>query len=667
MFFEQRINELRDLINKYDDAYYGRAESLVSDAEYDALMRELIDLEKQFPEFATLSSPTNRIGSDLTKTFAKVKHNSPMMSIENTYSAQDVTDWIARIEKTLAGEEVRFVGELKIDGAAISLIYENGCLARAVTRGNGVTGDDVTANVRTIRSIPLSVPDEKTFEVRGEVFMTFENFEALNAKLVESGQKPMQNPRNTTAGTLKLLDPKIVAERNLSFAAYSLMYGENVVGALSSNSGGLHENFGALAQLGFSVVEHSGLLAGMDDILEYCRLWEEKRHTLPFAIDGVVIKVNSIEQQAGLGATVKSPRWVIAYKYSPEKAVTVVEAVDVNVGRTGVVTPIARLRPVFLAGTTIKNASLHNYDEIERLNVRVGDHVEIEKGGEIIPKVVSVDLKMRPTDSVPLVPPQNCPSCRSLLARLEGEVALRCLNISCPAQLFAMLEHFASRQAMDIQGMGGAVVKQLLESGLVKDAADLYGLTKEKLLSLERFAEKSAANIIAALEESKSRPLDRLIHGLGIRLIGAKASRDIADFVEDMSELYDMPAAMLEKIDGIGAVMAQSVRLFFDRRENLEMAERLKAAGLNFKGNRGLVKIGGKFVGKTFVLTGVLDGYTREEASEIIMREGGKVSSSVSKKTDYVLAGADAGSKMAKAESLGVTVISAKDFDEMIS
>jgi len=659
--FKRRIDELRDLINKYNAAYYGRAESLVSDGEYDALFAELANLEKIYPEYDSTDSPTRRIGNDLTKSFHKVTHSVPMMSIDNTYSGEDVSDWVGRVEKALDGEAIRFIGELKVDGVACSLVYEKGRLVRAVTRGNGVVGDDVTPNVRTIGSVPLTVSRKDPFEVRGEIYMAFEDFSALNAALVEAGEKPMQNPRNTTAGTLKLLDPSEAARRKLNFLAYFLLADDMVTS--------LHDNARFLAKLGFKVVNHSGLLSGVGDILGFCREWESERHKLPFPVDGVVIKVDTFDQQNRLGSTAKSPRWVIAYKYPPEKARTLMEGIEPNVGRTGVVTPVAHLRPVFLAGTTVKNASLHNYDEIARLDVRIGDTVEVEKGGEIIPKVTKVDVSLRPPDSVPFEPPRECPSCGSLLARLEGEVALRCLSRSCPAQLYASLEHFVSRSAMDVRGLGPAAIKQLLDTELVKDAADLYDLTEKALIPLERFAEKSAAKVIAALNGSKSRPLDRLIHGLGIRHIGAKAARDIANILNDLSELYDMPAEELEeRIDGMGTAMAQSVRLFFDREENRRMIERLRDAGLNLKGNGGRANAGaeGKFKGMTFVLTGALEKYTREQASEIIMREGGKVSSSVSKNTDFVLAGEEAGSKLEKAEKLGVKIIGEDEFERML-
>jgi DNA ligase (NAD+) len=663
--FKQRIDDLRDRLNEYGAAYYGRNMSLVSDAEYDALLKELADLEKRYPEFDSPDSPTHRIGSDLTKSFAKVRHAVPMMSIDNTYSSTEVSEWVGRVEKALAGEVLRFLGELKVDGAACSLVYEGGRLVRAATRGDGVVGDDVTANIRTIASIPQTIPYIEPLEVRGEVFMTFSDFSALNDSLVEAGQRPMQNPRNTVSGTLKLLDPAEAAKRRMSFSAYFLLSPD------ANRTVSLYDNAKFLERHGFPVVNHSERLSGVSEIMAFCGEWEAKRHELPFPVDGVVIKVDSFEHQERLGTTAKSPRWVVAYKYAPERAATVVEGVDSFVGRTGVVTPVARLCPVQLGGTVVKNASLHNYDEIERLGLRVGDTVEVEKSGEIIPKVIRVRVDGRPADSAPYAPPAECPSCGSSLARLEGEVALRCLSSSCGAQLAASLEHFASRAAMDVRGMGPAVVKQLLDGGLIKDAADLYGLTVEKLLTLERFAEKSATNVVDALEKSKSRPLDRLIFGLGIRMVGASSARDLAGSVEDISELYGTDAAAMELIEGIGELTAQSIRLFFDRRENVEMVERLRAAGLNMKGNKGQggaagtgASAPGSFAGKTFVLTGTLEHYTREQASEIILRGGGKVSSSVSKKTDYVLAGSEAGSKSDKARALGVRVIDEAEFEE---
>lgn len=653
----ERIEELRSLIRKYDAAYYGRNESLVSDLEYDELYHELERLEKEYPQFDSPDSPTKRVGNDLTKEFPKVGHRIPMMSIDNTYSQEEAREWVARLRKSLPGENISFVGELKVDGVAASLIYENGRLVRGATRGNGVVGDDVTANLRAIRGIPLVIDAKGLLEVRGETYMTFEAFTKLNESMVESGLKPMQNPRNTTAGTLKLQDSSEVSRRELSFAAYSMLS--------DTNRHSHHHNLETLGSFGFPTVIHSNRMHTPEEVLAFCEKWESERHTLPFPVDGVVIKVDSFSHQDRLGTTAKSPRWVIAYKYQPEQAITKVENIDANVGRTGVVTPIARLHPVFLAGTTIKNATLHNYDEIGRLGVRVNDYVEIEKGGEIIPKVMRVILEKREHGSKPFTPPQFCPSCGSTLGKLEGEVALRCFNNSCPAQIFASLEHFVSRSAMDIHGVGPAFIKLLLETELVHTVADLYSLTKENLVGLDRMADKSAQNVITAIEKSKSNSLDKLLHGLGIRMIGAQAAKVLAHNVHDISDLYTMSLEDLEHIETIGPTMAQSIRIYFDNPENRKLIEKLRSYGVNMKGLAGAAT-GGPLSGKTFVLTGALVEFTREEAGEEIEKRGGKVSASVSKKTDYVVAGAEAGSKLDKAMALGVKIINEEEFLKLL-
>ncbi len=650
---QDRIEELRALIRTYDAAYYGRGESLISDQQYDSLYRELVDLENAYPQLKSADSPTQRVGSDLVKEFPKVTHRIPMMSIDNTYSEEELREWVERITRSLPDKKLCFVGELKVDGVAISLIYENKRLVRGATRGNGTVGDEVTSNVRTIRGIPLSVDFEEPFEVRGEVYMTYDAFSKLNQSIVESGHKPMQNPRNTTAGTLKLQDSKEVARRNLSFAAYSLLS--------DTYKFSHHSNLEFLSEKGFPTVIHSPVLHSIDQLIDFCDNWEKKRHELPFPVDGVVIKVDSFSHQQDLGTTAKSPRWVIAFKYQPEKAITQVEKIDENVGRTGVVTPIARLTPVFLAGTTIRNATLHNYDEIKRLGLQTLDYVEIEKGGEIIPKVVKVIPEKRPADSKPFSPPTHCPSCGSVLGRLEGEVALRCFNSSCPAQVQASLEHFVSRNAMDIRHVGPALIQNLLEHGLVKSVSDLYTLTPEKLMTLARIGEKTAHNVYDSIEKSKHNSLDKLIHGLGIRMIGAQTARILASNINDISDLFNMSTEELSRIETIGPTMAQSIRLYFDRVENQQLIDQLKSSGVNTSGIKKTL-MSGPLSGKTFVLTGTLSSFTREEASKKIEALGGKVSSSVSKKTDYVVAGEEAGSKLVKAENLGVKVIDESAF-----
>jgi DNA ligase (NAD+) len=647
---KHRIDELRKRIRELDAAYYGRGESMVPDAEYDALYRELAGLEKEHPEFDAADSPTKRIGSDLTKEFAKVRHGVPMMSIENTYSAGELREWVERCRKLLPDGELSFVGELKVDGIASSLRYENGRLVQGVTRGDGVVGDDVTQNVRTIRGIPLTVDETAPFEVRGEVFMTFTNFRRLNDQLSENGRPPMQNPRNTTAGTLKLLDSSEVSRRALSFCAYYLLS--------EHESGTQAGNLVKLSRLGFPVVVHSSELHTEDDIREFCEAWDKKRTELDFPVDGIVFKVNDLGEQRALGATAKAPRWVIAYKYQPQTAITRVAEIEAGVGRTGVVTPVANLEPVFLAGTTIRHATLHNYDEIDRLGVRVGDYVEIEKGGEIIPKVVRVVMEKRPPGSVAFIPPAGCPSCGAPLGRLQDEVA----------QLFASLNHFVSRGCMNIQGMGSALLSRLLSAGRLHDVADLYSLTEKELAALERMGGKSAGNIIAALEASKAAPLDRLIHGLGIRMIGAQAAKILANRIGDITDLYSMTEEQFAAIEGLGPVMAQSIRIYFERAENRALIERLRGYGIAPQGFTA-----GKesdfsplFKGKTFVLTGSLGAWTREEAASKIERRGGRVSASVSRKTDYVVAGADPGSKMAKALSFKVAILDEAAFAAML-
>ncbi len=649
----QRAEELRSLIRTYDYAYYGKNQSLVSDAEYDRLYRELVEIENSHPELATADSPTRRIGSDLTPEFPKARHTIPMMSIDNTYSADELHDWIARIGRQLPGETLTFTCEAKIDGVAAAVHYQDGSLIKGITRGDGVTGDDITPNVRAIRSIPLTVDYHKPLEVRGEMFMTYENFQRLNDQLVESGKKPMQNPRNTTAGTVKLLDPAEVGRRRLSFAAYYVISAEHQHTHL--------DNLEFLESLGFPAIAHSGPLSAAQDILDYIERWRQKRRELEYPVDGIVIKVNTIDQQRRLGSTAKSPRWVIAYKYPPDRAQTVVRAIQARVGRTGVITPVARLKPVLLAGTTIQNATLHNYDEIARLDVRETDTVEIEKGGEIIPKIVRVLKEKRPARSTSFEPPAHCPSCGSETVRLEEEVALRCLNTSCPEQVFASLSHFVSRSAMNIDGLGPSLLQQLLETGLVHEPADIYTLRSEQLENLDRMGAKSAANIITAIEQSKHNTLDRLIHGLGIRMIGATAARLLAQSVERIQDLYVMPLEKLERIEGFGPAMAQSVRLYFDREQNRNLVDRLCSLGLICTGMNSAGQHA-PFANQTFVLTGALERCTRDEARALIEKRGGKVSSSVSKKTAYVVVGADPGSKLDKAVKLGVPTLSEKQF-----
>jgi DNA ligase (NAD+) len=580
-----------------------------------------------------------------------------MMSIENTYDEAECIDWVARVQRLLPGERTSFIGEIKVDGVAAALRYDNGLFTMGITRGDGTTGDEVTANFRTIRSIPLSVDYKGPFEVRGEAYMTFDHFQRLNEAIVESGQTAMQNPRNTTAGSIKLLDPKMVASRQLSFSAHFL---------LSPRHNKSHaDNLEFLKGLGFSTVVHSPVLETTDEVLAFCRLWGQKRHELPFPADGVVIKVNDLEQQERLGSTAKCPRWVIAYKYQPESARTKVLAIDAQVGRTGVITPVARLEPVLLAGTTIRNATLHNYEEVNRLDIRIGDLVEIEKGGEVIPKVVRVVVEKRPPSSAAFEPPKACPSCGSRLGKLKEEVAIRCVSASCPAQRFAALTHFVSRPAMNIEGMGPAIIQQLIAADLIGNAADLFTLTYEQLVILERMGDKSARNLLNALGAAKKNSLDKLLNAIGIRMVGAQTAKALAMEVAGIEDLFDMSAARLEAIPSIGPLVAESILMYFDREENRVLIKRLRELGVNCKGMP-KPREAGAVSGKSFVLTGALLGFTREEAQAAIEARGGKVSSSVSKKTNYVVAGDAPGSKLDKAKDLGVTVITEDQFIKLL-
>ncbi len=656
---QDRIRELYPLIRKYDAAYYGRGESVITDKEYDELYRELAELETNHPHLVESDSPTKRVGDDLTREFTKVEHSTPMMSIDNTYSENELLEWIERIKKNTGKDDIAFVGELKIDGVACAIRYVNGKLAQAITRGNSTVGDDITSNVRTIRSLPLIVEYRGSFEIRGEIYMTFKNFQRLNESLTENGQQPMQNPRNTTAGTIKLLDPGEVAKRRLSFATHFLLS--------ESHTQRHSDNLTFLAQQGFPTVIHSEPLTSAEKVIHFCTEWNEIKNDLAYPVDGVVIKVNNMQQQISLGATAKSPRWIIAYKYQPETAETEVLSIDAQVGRTGVITPVARLQPVLLSGSTIRNATLHNYDEIARLDIQVGDSVEIEKSGEIIPKVIRVISRDTRTTDTFFAPPDICPSCRSLLIRMEGEVALRCINTSCPAQIFASLNHFVSREAMNIEGLGPAIIEHLIVKELVSTPADIFTLSTGALKELERMGTKSAENAVTAINNAKKNPLHRLIHGLGIRMIGAQSAKILAAAVDDIKDLAAMTVEQLTALDTIGPNMAASVTVYFQQEKNRELVNRLRAAGVNCSGDKDQESEAPRpLTGKTYVLTGSLEEFTRDQAQEYIEKLGGKVSSSVSKKTAAVIAGKEPGSKFNKAQQLGIDIIDEAAFLKML-
>ena len=670
---QSKIIRLRETLRQHNHNYYVLDNPTISDQEYDSLYRELVDLENEFPELITPDSPTRRVGDKPLEQFAQVSHSVPMLSLDNTYSEDELRAFDERVRRGLATDSaVNYVAELKLDGLAVSLRYENGVFVQGATRGDGRTGEDVTVNLRTVRSLPLKIgylelelPLPPVFEVRGEVYMTREGLDRANQEREKNGEPLFANPRNAAAGSLRLLDSSVTARRPLNVFFYQLV-------AVGNKSLGLERHsdiLSYLASAGLPVNKHWQLCEGIEAVLEYVHQWDSKRHALPYDTDGVVVKVDNLTERETLGFTSKYPRWAIAYKFAAERALTKLTAIDIQVGRTGALTPTARLEPVFLAGTTVSNATLHNEDEIRRKDIRVGDMVWIEKGGEIIPKVVEVDLDLRPEDSIPYKMPENCPVCGAAAVREEGEVVRRCINTSCPAQIKQRLQHFASRGALDIEGLGPAIVEQFLENGLVTTVADLYTIDPEKVASLEKMGKKSASNLISALEKSKSQPPERLLHALGIRHVGTGAAELLIGRFGGIDKLATADIEEIEQVEGIGPVVARSVHDYFRDEHNLELLARLKEYGLKMESDTPLetaIPADGPFAGKTVVLTGTLATMTREEATAKLKAAGAKVTSSVSKKTDYVIAGAEAGSKLDKAEKLGVAVLGEEDMLRML-
>lgn len=652
-YAKERIDELRTQIERHNRLYYIEARPEIGDREYDQLLDELEQLEKQFPEFQSPTSPTQRVGGAPLEHFDSVRHAVPMMSLSNTYSKEEVAEFDRRIRKLIPEETFGYILEPKIDGVAISLRYENGELMRAVTRGDGTTGDDVTANIRTIKSIPLRILDmlpPAVLEVRGEIYMDTTGFAKLNEQRQEAGLEPFANPRNACAGSLKLLDPREVARRPLDAIFYA-------VGELDGIAFDTHEQMlQTLNHYGLRITPRYWLNPTIEDVLDQLDVLEGMRHDFPFEMDGGVIKVNERRLYEPLGFTAKSPRWAVAYKYEPEQAETTLHAISIQVGRTGVLTPVAELEPVQLAGTTVKRATLHNEDEIRRKDIRIGDRVVVEKAGEIIPAVVKVVTEKRTGKEMEFSMPAECPVCGSEVEQREGEVALRCTNLQCPAQVKNWLTHFASRSAMDINGLGESLVEQLVDSGLVKNPAELYALRKVEVLGLERMGEKSADNLIKGIEESKKRPFERVLLGLGIRHIGKGAAIILAKEFRNIDALMAADTAQLESIRDIGPIVAKSVVEYFRSPDTRAIIGQLREAGVNCRQEE---KAGSSELdGLTFVLTGSMESMTREEAGEKIRARGGKVSSSVSKNTSYLVAGESAGSKLEKAEELGVTILS---------
>lgn len=661
---KNRIESLRAEVARHDELYYRRAQPDVTDSEYDALKRELEELEKLHPELASGDSPTARVGDDLREGFESYRHRLSMLSLDNTYSKDEFFAFVERVQKGLEVEQVRFVVEPKIDGVAVSLTYEKGQLARAVTRGNGTEGDDITANVLFIEELPRELKGAdlpEIIEIRGEVYMRNDEFDRINEERNAAGLEEFANPRNLAAGTVKMLDRDEVAKRRLNVILYGLGFCEPQLVAAQS------EFHAKLAEWGFSVGERFWNVAGADEAWAAIEEIDSIREALPYPTDGAVIKADSLAQQDLLGTTSKAPRWAIAFKFAAEQSETILEGITIQVGRTGVLTPVAELRPTKLAGTTVSRATLHNQEEMERKDVRVGDSVIVEKAGEIIPAVVRVLLEKRPENSVPFVFPDACPDCGSPTRKLEGEVALRCMNADCPAQVRGRLEHFASRQCMDIEGLGKAVVDQLVERSLVSTFSDVYRLSFDQLLELEKFAEKSARNLIEAIDRSKGNDLWRLLHGLGIPQVGASASKDLAKAFGGLAELRVAGVERLLEIDGIGEKTAQGIVSFCEDPLNAANLDALYELGMNPVAPEVPSGDAAIFEGMTFVITGTLPTMKRDEAKALIESKGGKVSGSVSKKTSYLLAGEAAGSKLTKAEKLGVEVLSEADVLERVA
>ncbi|MEO7970948.1 MAG: NAD-dependent DNA ligase LigA [bacterium] len=670
---EQQLGKLREEIRRHEELYYAHDSPEISDREYDALLERLQELERQHPELVSNDSPTQRVGGRPVEGFAQVVHRRPMLSLDNSYNIEELRAFDVRCQRLADGRAVDYVAELKIDGLSLALHYENQVLQRAVTRGDGRVGEEVSANARTIRSIPLRLNQKKkskiadlkseisNVEVRGEAFIPRKVFERINAEREAQDEPRFANPRNAAAGTIRQLDPKITASRRLEMFAYDLLAGERKPFATH------WEALNWMEQAGMRVNPERVLCQSIAEVIEFANRMEAKRDELDYEIDGLVVKVNSTALQDEFGTTNKAPRWAIAYKYAARQAETKVLSIVVQVGRTGALTPVANLEPVVLAGTTVSRATLHNPDEVKRLGIRIGDWVLIEKGGDVIPKVLKViEAKRTGTEKIFRMP-RKCPVCGGEISRPEGEVVSRCIAADCPAQLEGRLLHFASRRAMRIEGLGESLVHQLVESGKVHDAGDLYSLTLEDIAGLERMAKKSASNLLAQIEASKQKDLANLIYALGLRHVGDRTATTLARQFGSLQALSKATVEQLDEVPEIGLTVAQSVRDWFDDEGNLALCNRLAAAGVQTKMETIRQQTDDRFAGKTFVLTGTLAGYTRDEARAAIEARGGRVSGSVSKKTDFVVAGEEAGSKMDKATELGVTVLNEEAFKKMLS
>ncbi|MBW4476745.1 MAG: NAD-dependent DNA ligase LigA [Tolypothrix brevis GSE-NOS-MK-07-07A] len=669
---KQRVQELRQLLQQASYAYYVLDSPIIEDTVYDRLYRELQQLETDYPEIVTSDSPTQRVGEKPATQFTTVRHNIPLYSLENAFNLDELQAWERRWRRQAPNiDAVEYVCELKIDGNALALTYENGVLVRGTTRGDGVTGEDITQNVRTIRSIPLRLNVEtfhetslpERVEVRGETFLPLEVFKQINSQRLASGEQLFANPRNAAAGTLRQLDSRIVARRQLDFFAYTL----HIPGLDDASIANTQwEALELLQKMGFRVNPNKRLCATYAEVAEYYQHWDTERLNLDYMTDGVVVKLNSFKLQEDLGFTQKFPRWAIALKYAAEEAPTRVENIAVNVGRTGALTPLAEMRPVQLAGTTVSRATLHNSDRIAQLDIRIGDTVIVRKAGEIIPEVLRVLKELRPDDTKPFVMPTHCPVCNQPVVREMGEAVTRCVNASCAAILKGAIEHWVSRDALDIRGMGEKLVHQLVEKGVVHSVADLYDLTEDKFCELERMGKKSAEKLVNAIASSKNQPWSRVLYGLGIRHVGSVNAQLLTEKFPSVEKLAQARQSDIEGIYGIGAEIAQSVYQWFHIAANQTLIERLQAVGLQFVGEVTLTSDNQKFVGKTFVITGTLPTLKRDEAKALIQKNGGKVTESVSKKTDYLVVGEDAGSKLEKAQSLGITQLSEADLLKLV-
>jgi DNA ligase (NAD+) len=659
---EKEIKKLRAEIAGHDHRYYALDDPSISDREYDDMMQRLRELEGKFPQLITGDSPTQRVAGQPLQSFKTVSHRTPMLSLDNTYSAEELREFDARISKILESQKYEYVAELKIDGLAVSLQYQNGRFHQGATRGDGTKGDDVTANIRTIKAVPLSLSARSAglqeVEARGEVYLPRQEFLRINREKEEAGESPFANPRNAAAGTLKLLDPQAVAKRRLSVFIYG-------VGQAPEKLSDHYSTLESLKEAGFKINPYIKLCPDIQSVIKYCDHWENRRDELDYETDGMVIKVNSFEQQKILGATAHSPRWAMAYKFPARQATTILKDVEFSLGRTGVVTPVALLEPVLLSGSTVSRASLHNEDELVKKDIHYGDTVFVEKAGEIIPQIIKVVLEKRPPQAKPVRMPRSCPSCGEPISRNPEEAAWRCLNVSCPAQVKGRIEHFAARGAMDIDGLGSAMVEALVNSGMIKDYGDLYSLQGEQLMKLERLGKKSAENLLQGIETSKDNPFWKVVLALGIDNVGSQVARLLAQRYRSLESLKRATCEEISTIYGLGGAVGGSVENFFANKKNQQVLEKLRKAGVNLEASAE-TEIPQSFAGMTVVLTGTLRDYSRERATELIISRGGQVTAAVSQKTSLVLAGSEPGSKLDKARALGVRVIDQTEFEKML-